>query len=318
MSKVSVIITAYNSMPYLPQALESVLNQSFQDFEVIIIDDGSTDNSMHWANEQADTRIRVISQKNQGVASARNNGIENSQGEYIAFLDGDDVWEETKLEKQVSKLDSHHKACLVHTWMAAIDEGGEFTGKVYSSKACGDVWHEILEKNMVTTSCTMIRRSALNKIGVFDQSLTVSEDWDLWIRCAAEFEFAVIEEPLVRYRQLESSKSKRYPKMLNDFRIIIEKAFSSVPFELLYLRSRSYGNIHLVLAWKCIQGKDKDYETAAKFCEQALNHYPQLRYTREYLRLRVAIAMMQYMGQNSYDQLLLIFHKIRRQASISL
>ena len=102
MSKVSVIIPAYNAMNYLPQTLKSVLQQTFTDFEILIINDGSSDDIVEWSSQISDSRVKLISQINQGVSAARNTGIRNAQGEYIAFIDADDLWEPTKLEKQVT------------------------------------------------------------------------------------------------------------------------------------------------------------------------------------------------------------------------
>ncbi len=311
--KVSVVLTAYNSMPFLSEALTGVLTQTFKDFEVIIVDDGSTDQTPQWVSQQEDSRIKFILQSNQGVSAARNAGITNSQGDYIAFLDGDDIWEPTKLEKQVNILDKNPTVGLVHSWMAVMTENGELTGRLLISKSKGDVWRKIIEKNMVTPSSTMVRRSCIDKVGLFDQDLTVSEDWDLWIRLAEHYDFEVIEEPLVRYRQHVNSKSKRYPEMLQDFRTIIERAFTSVPFELLHLRNRSYGHINLVLAWKCLQGIEKDYKKAIHFCNQALSHYPRMRFSREYIRLQLAILLMMWFGSKSYNQILKLFFDIRRR-----
>ncbi|MCJ8280869.1 MAG: glycosyltransferase family 2 protein, partial [Rivularia sp. ALOHA_DT_140] len=122
MPKVSVIIPAYNAMGFLPETLESVLQQTFTDFEILIINDGSSDDIVEWASKISDSRVRLITQINQGVSAARNTGIRNSQGEYIAFLDADDLWEPTKLEKQVNCLKANPGVGLVYTWTTFIDQ----------------------------------------------------------------------------------------------------------------------------------------------------------------------------------------------------
>jgi glycosyltransferase involved in cell wall biosynthesis len=315
MPKVSVIITAYNSMTYLPETVESVLRQTFSDFEVLIIDDGSSDDIVQWASGLVDPRVRLISQKNQGVGVARSTGIAHAQGEYVAFLDGDDLWEPTKLEKQVRCFQKNPKVGLVHTWLAGIDQQSKPTGRIIGSHIEGEVWQRIIERNMVACSSAMVRRCCFETVGVFDRNLRFAEDWDMWIRLAARYHFAVIKEPLVGYREHPNSKSKKYVTRVQDFQTIIEKAFQSVPFELCYLRNRSYGHINLCIAWKCLQGSKVDYETANYFRHQAILHYPQLRYTRDYIRLSLAITLTQWFGAESYSKLLALFYLLRQRIS---
>jgi glycosyltransferase involved in cell wall biosynthesis len=121
MPKVSVVIPAYNAMTYLPETVESVLKQTFTNFEVLIINDGSSDHIMQWVTQISDSRVRLISQENQGLPGARNTGIAQAQGEYVAFLDADDWWEPTKLEKQVRCFEERPGVGLVYTWTALID-----------------------------------------------------------------------------------------------------------------------------------------------------------------------------------------------------
>src|SRR4028119_714252 len=125
MPKVSVIVPAYNAMAYLPETLQSVLTQTFNSFEVLIINDGSSDEIVEWASEIKDSRVKLISQENQGLSGARNTGIWSSQGEYLAFLDADDIWEPTKLEKQVQCLDQDLSIGLVSSWVSSINESGD-------------------------------------------------------------------------------------------------------------------------------------------------------------------------------------------------
>jgi len=317
MPKVSVIITTYNSMPYFVETLDSVLRQTFADFEVIVVDDGSTDQTTTWASRIDDSRVKLIPQPNQGVSVARNTGISHAKGNYVAFLDGDDLWESTKLEKQVQVLDCYPQIGLVHTWLALMDEQSHLTGRVMRPRAEGEVWEQIIENNMVACSAAMVRRCCLEKVGVFEPNLLVAEDWDLWIRIAASYPFAVIKEPLVHYRLHTQSKSKRYPAMVQNFRTIIERAFESVPYELLHLRNRSYGRVNLCIAWKCIQTSEPDFEKATDFVRRALLHYPQLRFSREYMRLILAIVMMRWFGPQSYSWLLNLFNALRRRLAVS-
>ncbi|MUH01592.1 glycosyltransferase [Scytonema sp. UIC 10036] len=315
MPKVSVVIPAYNSMQYLPETLESVLQQTFTNFEVLIINDGSTDNIIQWASEIADPRVKLISQKNQGVSVARNTGIALSQGEYIAFLDADDLWQQTKLEKQARCLDENPEIGLVHTSMALVDAKGKPTGRVMASFAEGEVWKELVESNKIACSSVMVRRCCLEKVGGFEPNLHFAEDWDLWIRISSHYSFAVIKEPLYYYRQIPTSLSKNLAVLQQSFEFVIEKTFRSVPQELLYLKNRSYGHAYLCLGWKALQSYDKDYKRALQFSRSALVYYPQLRYSREYFRLNLAARALQLFGNNGYSKLLELAYAVRRKIS---
>ncbi len=315
MPGVSVVIPAYNAMIYLPKAVESVLRQTFTDFEVLIIDDGSSDHIVPWASQVADHRVRLISQANQGLPGARNTGIAQAQGEYIAFLDADDLWEPTKLEKQVSCLDNNPGVGLVHTWMLLVDEQGNSTGRVMKSNAEGDVWNQLVEKNIIACPSVIVRRYCFETVGLFDINLRSIEDWDMWLRIASRYPFAVIKEPLAYYRQLPGSMSKNCQVMEQAFHTVIEKAFHSAPSEVLYLKNRSYGYANLCLAWKALQSHERDYKLALHFQQQAISHYPQLRFSWEYIRLSLAIATLRWFGQKQYGKVLTLTYALRRRIS---
>ncbi len=355
MPKVSVIIPAYNSMKYLPETLESVLQQTFSDFEVLIINDGSSDNIVQWVsglpgfltseksgecgeNEEngrmnensvpptpptlptlvrnpglVDPRVKLISQENQGVSVARNTGIADAQADYIAFVDADDLWEPTKLEKQVRCLDDHPEVGLVHTWMALVDERGKSTGRVLKTSVEGYAWEQIVQRNQIATLSVMVRRCCFDTVGVFEPNLRSIEDWDMWIRIATSYPFAVIKEPLVYYRQVPSSISKNVRVMEQSFHHVIEKTFQSAPAELLHLKHRSYSYANLCLAWKALQSINRDYKLAIHFRTLAIAHSPQLRFSWEYIRLSLAIAALQLFGVEHYSRVLKLTYALRRR-----
>jgi glycosyltransferase involved in cell wall biosynthesis len=317
MPKVSVIIPTYNAMTYLSETVESVLRQTYPDFELLIIDDGSSDQTVQWISQLVDSRVRLIPQTNQGVAVARNTGIAKAQGEYVAFLDHDDLWEPTKLEKQVRYLEDNPAVGLVHTWMVLVDQCGKSTGRVISSNAEGDVWKQLLERNTIASSSVMVRRCCFETVGVFSPSrdLYTVEDWEMWVRIASRYPFAVIKKPLLSWRQHANNGSKNWRAMEQAYALVIEKAFDSAPSELLYLKQRSYGHANLCLAWRVLQSSDKDYNKAIQFRQLALSYYPQLRYSGEYIRLSLAIALMQWLGSDTYTKVLAVVYALRRRIS---
>jgi len=310
MPKVTVIIPSYNAMTYLPETLDSVLQQTFKDFEVLIINDGSTDNILQWADTITDSRVRVISQVNQRLAAARNTGIREAQGEYLTFLDADDLWEKTKLAKQVHCLDNNPDVGLVHTWTLLVNSESKPTG-ILKSPVEGDVWQQIVQKNTIVVSSVMVRASCLLDVGVFDQDLHYCEDYDMWIRLATRYQFAVLKEPLTSYRIHSNTLSTHCEAVIKYFRILIERAFASAPVELLYLRNRGYGNQNLYLAWRCLN--NKDYQQAIHYQQQAIAHYPQLRYTKDCLHLSLAIAIMQWFKPEGYSRVLSLIYTLRRR-----
>lgn len=321
MPTVSVIVPAYNAMTYLPETIANLLEQTYTDFEVVVVNDGSTDNIEEWVTQISDSRVRLVSQENKGLATARNTGIKASQGEYLAFLDADDLWESTKLAKQVQVLDSHPEVGLVYSWVTYIAQEGKTTGRTVSYQAEGDVWRELVQKNLIECgSVPMVRLSCLEKVGLFDEQLSylnVGEDWDMWLRIAARYPFKVIKEPLVYYRQLSGSASKNCEQVAKSFRAVIEKAFADAPLELLPLRNKSYGNAYLTLGWKAIQSQAKDFQQGNYWRSQAIRHNPWLFLSKEHFRLSMAIAIMQWLGTDGYQQFLYILYGLRRRFKFS-
>ncbi|MER3491208.1 MAG: glycosyl transferase family A [Mastigocladus sp. ERB_26_2] len=312
MTKVSVVIPAYNAMTYLPETLESVLRQTFADFEVLIINDGSSDKIVEWAAGIVDPRVKLISQPNQGVSVARNTGIAQAQGEYIAFLDADDLWEPTKLEKQVRCLENNPAAGLVYTWTALIDQSGNPMGTLWVSDIEGNVWEQIVVKDMISNgSSPMVRRSCFKTVGVFDPQIRGVEDREMWIRIAACHPFAVVKEPLTLYRRHPGNMTSNRQMIITELRKVFEKAFESAPLELLYLRNQSYGWMNLFAAWGCIED-EKNYKKAMHYRQQAVLHYPQLHNTSTYISLSLRIATMRWFGLQGYERVRGITRTVRQ------
>ncbi|AFY92666.1 glycosyltransferase family 2 protein [Chamaesiphon minutus] len=302
MPQVTVIVPAYNAMTYLPETVNSALAQSFTDFELLIINDGSTDRLSTWAATLSDPRVRLISQANQGLPGARNTGIREAQGQYIAFLDADDLWAPTKLERQVQCLQANSTIGVVYTWTLLVDEVGQPTGRIFASQAEGNVWQQLLETDVISNgSSAMVRRECFEKVGNFDRTLTSAEDLDMWLRLAAHYPFAVVKEPLTLYRQYASSMSKNRQRMFQNLRMAIEKAFQTAPMENLHLRSRAYASITLNQAWWSVG--EGDCQTAKVWQQQARLHYPKIQYSQKYLRLQIAVLLTQLFGLHGYDGL---------------
>ncbi|MGB3760140.1 MAG: glycosyltransferase family 2 protein [Rivularia sp. (in: cyanobacteria)] len=314
MPKISVIIPAYNAMNYLPDTLDNILKQTYNDFEIIIVNDGSSDSIEQWFSQIQDRRIKLISQENQGAGLARNTGIINAKGEYLAFLDADDIWESTKLEKQVRILEENPEVGLVYTWVEYISETGQSTGRIVKHQAEGNLWEKLIKCNLVECgSVAMVRRSCFDDVGLFDRNLSsFVEDWDMWLRIASRFPFKVANEVLVYYRQHPNGGSKNWQSMEENYNIVIEKAFSSVPSELEHLKNKSYTSAYLCLAWKPLQSSIQDYKKAIYFRSLAIKYYPQICLSKEFCRLSLAIEIQRWFGNEGYQKFLKLFFLLRR------
>jgi len=199
---VSVIIPTYNRKDLLERAIKSVLSQTFQDWELIIVDDGSTDETRDLVEnfQRVDPRIKYIWQNNSGApAKPRNVGILNSSGEYIAFLDHDDEWLPIKLEKQLIMLESLPEVAFVSCNVIVLSpKKNEF---IVSPKYKGEKFvKKILEKNLIlTASSVVIKRWVFEKVGLFDENFKFADDWDMWLRIALKYNFDFVDKPLVKY-----------------------------------------------------------------------------------------------------------------------
>ncbi len=320
MPKVSVIIPAYNAMLYLPETLDTLLGQTFEDFEVIIINDGSTDNIEEWFStvQVKDSRLRLISQANQGQGKARNIGIQNTRGEYIAFLDADDLWAPTKLEKQVNMLDSNPEAGVVYTWVSTIDSNGASRGRTLKNYNQGKVWRALIQHNFLECGSTpLIRRNCFESVGLFDERLPPLEDLDMWLRISCHYKFLVVKESLVYYRKHPGSSAKNWEAAVRNFNLLLEKAFENPPSEISSseidtLKAKAYSVAYLWLAWAPLKSKARDYKTAISFYKIARQYDPMIIFKRDFVRLTVSIWIMQFLKAQNYERLTSLLCLLRR------
>lgn len=207
---VSVIMPSYNHAQYIEKAIESVLAQSYKNIELIVIDDGSTDDTLSILNElNKQNKFTLVTQENRGVCKTLNRGVrEFSSGEYVTLVASDDYWEESKIEKQVAALCNRREAEFSFTQATEFDsETGRALRVFPSSPLSGQVLNKVFLRQHVPAGSIMFTRRLFDKIGGFDKNLR-EEDWDFVIRCAAETEFAPVSEPLFNYRSHETNVMK--------------------------------------------------------------------------------------------------------------
>jgi glycosyltransferase involved in cell wall biosynthesis len=209
MADVVVVIPAFNPGPHLSEAVASVISQSYAEWAAIVVDDGSSEDLSYV--ELLDPRIVVLRQENAGLSAARNAGIRATSEPLIAFLDTDDLWLPSKLERQVAALEG--SAVLCSTDFEMIDGRGTRIGSGYGGAAS---FVDLLEGNGLCVSTVMVRRSALERVGLFDLRFQQAQDWDLWLRLACTGPFARCEEVLAQYRMHSSNMSLNYKRLLDE------------------------------------------------------------------------------------------------------
>jgi glycosyltransferase involved in cell wall biosynthesis len=193
---VSVIIPTFNRAYCLAESIRSVLDQSFTDFELIVVDDGSTDRTVQVVREFPD--IQLISlEKNEGVSFARNLGIERAQGDWVAFLDSDDLWEKGKLQAQMNWVEQHPDCQAVYTDEIWIRNGVRVNPMNKHQKYSGDIFQYCLPLCIVSPSSVLLRAGLLEEVGTFDETMPVCEDYDLWLRIAKRFPFHFLKEKFI-------------------------------------------------------------------------------------------------------------------------
>lgn len=257
---VSVIIPAYNHARYIAETLDSVLAQTYPIHEIIVVDDGSTDETPQVLAAYGD-HLRVLRKTNEGAAAARNSGLEIATGDLIAFVDADDIWLPHKLESQVRCFEQGAAAGsplgLVHCGMEEVDAGGESICQRTDGLA-GAVAEEMLLWRRVVIlgggSGVVMPRKVIQEVGGFDASLSVSCDWDLYLRIALRYPVGFVAGPLLKYRLHGANMHKNIRAMERDMLRVYRKAFASQR-GLRRLRRRAYANLYAVLAGSYLSNK---------------------------------------------------------------
>lgn len=246
---VSVVIPNHNGAQYLDEAIRSALSQSYSPIEILVVDDGSTDDSAAIGRRHAN-RIIWISQPRRGVSAARNAGIGASRGSFIAFLDSDDVWRPEKLAREMVLFDAADVG-LVYCGAEYIDRDGRSLGVDLGSLE-GDVLRRlVLLEDTITAggSSAVVRRECLDRVGLFAEDLEVSEDWDLWRRLGAVTRVAAVREPLVQYRQHPLNRHHDVDRLRRNMLRALDRLFADPAARVAHpLERRAYARLHQTLA----------------------------------------------------------------------
>jgi glycosyltransferase involved in cell wall biosynthesis len=274
--KVSVVMPAYNAAAYIEEAIQSVLRQTFRDFEIVVIDDGSTDGTAEVVAATG-APVRLLRQANGGAASARNRGIEAARGEFVAFLDADDLWHPRMLRAQLEAFARQPEAGLVFTncWYTDGRRILPLTRTAQRRAAEGWVFRALLAENFVMTTTVMVRRECLERVGMFDESLPVSEDYDLWMRIARHYRFAFVSEALGRYRLHAGGTFLNLEKRYAARRRILEKLIAGIGDDPAYaaaLEQFRFSTEYRIATWM-FGREDFDAARAAFLRAAAIRRY---------------------------------------------
>lgn len=222
--RVSVVMANYNYARFLRAAIDSVLNQTLRDLELIIVDDGSTDESRSIIESYlSDSRVRFVPVDHLGQPGAKNTGIDLARAPLVAFLDADDIWEFSKLEKQTTTFDRDPTLGVVYSRRRLIDENGNELPYRQPMLYRGDVLPHIFRDNFVCFSSAVVRRLVFEHLGRFDPSIDLAIDYDFWLRVAAHYRFDYVDEPLVRYRCGHGNLSRRVGERLKTALLLMRR-----------------------------------------------------------------------------------------------
>ncbi|MDY6989123.1 MAG: glycosyltransferase [Thermodesulfobacteriota bacterium] len=253
---VSVIITTYRRPGLLPRAINSALMQTWRDFELIVVDDASADDTESVVAEFDDSRMQYVRHDvNRGGPAARNTGIRMAKGKYIALLDDDDEWHAAKLERQVNVFkEAASGVGVVYSGFEVCGENGEFVATALPTNK-GDLHMNLLQRNMIGgSSIPLIKMQCFGKVGLFDESLTSCQDWDMWLRISREYEFDYVREVLTRGHFHGDQISEDFSAMIPGRARMIEKhmtEFTQYP-NILVAHLKRMGKMH------CLNGTWKE------------------------------------------------------------
>jgi len=317
MSLISVIVPVFNGENTIKVTIASVLNQTFDDLELIVIDDGSKDSTLSIVSSIKDPRLKVFSYENAGVANSRNRGFSHASGEFISFLDADDLWTPDKLELQLKALQENPLAAVAYSWVNYIDRSGQFLRAGNHIIANGDIHKTMLVHNPLENgSNPLIRRQAFAETDGFKQNLSSAADWDMWIRLAARHHFVCVPLPQVLYRMSSNSMSSNVVKMEAVFLQVIEDAFNQAPKSMQYLKRDSIATLYHYLTFKAVESPTarRDGLLAARFFLQALrNDLSALWQWKTMLKALFKIAVVILLTPKQSQAVLNVIRQILRQ-----
>lgn len=298
MPVVSIVVPAYNAEKTILETIQSIQAQTFADFELIVINDGSTDRTLEILSTVEDPRLKVFSYENGGLPVARNRGIQQSTGQFISFIDADDLWTADKLEAQLTALEQHPKAGVAYSWTSFIDENSQFLYTRDPLPYTGDVYPRLLIENFISSgSNILVRRALIEAAGEFDPALKSAEDWDYYLRLAARAEFVLVPQYQILYRRSSQSMTSKVDVMEQYILTVTERAFAAAPEHLQFLKNQSLSRTYRFLAQLCLAHvlNDEGSKQARHRLRKAIALYPKTLLERRTQRLLLKALLTRFL-----------------------
>jgi glycosyltransferase involved in cell wall biosynthesis len=310
MCKVSIILPVYNGEKTISDTICSVLRQTLNDFELLVINDGSTDRTGEIVKTFDDERIRVFSFQNKGLAKARNRGMKLAQGEFLSFIDDDDLWTFAKLADQVKALQENPDCDAAYSWVCLIDEHGQSVRPARPFSFHGNVYRQMLEQCFpVCGSNLLLRREIIGAVGYFNENYNSAEDWEYNIRVASRWKFALVPKYQIFYRQHGRSLSSNMREMEENSTRVITEAFGNAPEKLQYLKKISLSHHYQYLANKYIEQAPTaaGVVKAVQSLKKSFLYWPYRVFSKEYVSIFIKLLLSVTLPVNQRQRLL---HKL--------
>ncbi|MCA9394953.1 MAG: glycosyltransferase [Candidatus Omnitrophica bacterium] len=272
---VSVVMPTYNHAHFIKEAIDSVLGQTYNNLELIIVDNYSEDETREVIEGYTDDRIRYMQFRNNGIiAASRNRGIEQAQGDYVAFIDSDDAWLPEKIRLQVDVMQSDTRRGISFGKFKVISPDAVETGKIMGPKdphMPAGVYARLIKANFIVSSSTLVRKKALNDVGHFDESpeLRCSEDFDLWLRILRKYRPAFVDEIVGVYRMHATNQSGDELRLKRAL-AVIDKHFKNGWIDQ-YVADAARASFYFQVGWTLV---GKEPRRAREYCRQAIKHHP--------------------------------------------
>lgn len=316
---ITVVIPCYNSLRFLPETVASVLQQDLSgstatEFEVLLVDDGGTDDLSGWVDRLADDRVRLIRQDNAGVSAARNFGIRSARGEFVAFIDSDDLWEPDALASLINAFNDNPRIALTYGGYDIVNIDGSPTGRTGVSTWDGDVWDRLITNNTISASIVMLRRKVVDDVGYFaenrDRFPIDVEDWELWLRIASRWQIGVVPRVLMHVRRHDSNSSLNVESIEAAYRNLLQVAFEFAGPEKEPLRPIATANIELRLASAWLNDR-QDVQRCREHLGAARRQSRAVVTNSEYWTVWATAQTLRLFGPSGYNRLRSSVHAVR-------
>ncbi|MEO1093312.1 MAG: glycosyltransferase [Cyanobacteria bacterium J06638_28] len=281
MPLISVVMPAYNAEKTIAKTVQSVLNQTLDDFELIIVNDGSTDGTLTVLEGLKDSRIQVHTFPNSGPQKSRNRGIEQAQGDYLAFLDADDLWKPEKLADQLEALKASLGAALAYSWTDWIDEHDHIWRQGSHFSINGNALKRLLLNDFIGNgSNPLVLAKAIRAVGGFDEAILGGQDWEMWLRIASQYPIVAVSKVQILYRKSSTSRawSNNVKRQEKGFRQVVSKTIQGSPEVLKPVERKVLGNVYKSLTVDLLEraSSQKEAFTALRFIGLCIWYDPSL------------------------------------------